>query len=134
MGEIEEVKDGRTVRESSPVSHPSDLSPQPTVAVEEKETFVQRVLKPGSVWQIIIAALLAIAIGLIVTTQVDEVPEAAIALTAIFGTLWLRALRAVGTSVIPCLYNSKLTVSAPNDRHCDDYGDSTPSQHDSRRW
>lgn len=47
--------------------------------------------------QIIIAALLAIIIGLAVTTQVDEVPDAAVAILAIPGNLWLRALRAVGT-------------------------------------
>jgi hypothetical protein len=68
------------------------------VAQPEKKTFWQRVKEPGSVWQIIIAALLAIAIGLIVTTQVESVPPAAIAITAIPGTLWLRALRAVGMS------------------------------------
>ncbi|KAH7377723.1 excitatory amino acid transporter 1 [Pyrenochaeta sp. MPI-SDFR-AT-0127] len=105
MGEPEEVKDGRTIRESSPVSQPSDLSPEPTVAVVDKETFIQRVLKPGSVWQIIFAALLAIAIGLIVTTQVEEVPEPAIALTAIFGNLWLRALRAV---VLPMIVTAMI--------------------------
>jgi hypothetical protein len=64
--------------------------------VREKKTFWQRVKEPGSVWQIIFAALLAIAIGLIVTTQVETVHPAAIAITAIPGTLWLRALRAVG--------------------------------------
>ena len=45
---------------------------------------------------IIAAALLAIAIGLIVTTQVSDIPDAAVALLAIPGQLWLRALRAVG--------------------------------------
>ena len=55
-------------------------------------------MTPGSVWQIIIAALLAIAIGLAVTTTVDEVPAAAITILAIPGNLWLRALRAVGVS------------------------------------
>jgi hypothetical protein len=38
----------------------------------------------------------AIAIGLIVTTQVSDIPDAAVALLAIPGQLWLRALRAVG--------------------------------------
>lgn len=68
-----------------------------TVAQEEKKTFWQRVKEPGSVWQIIFAALLAIALGLIVTTQVEEIHPAAIAIVAIPGVLWLRALRAVGT-------------------------------------
>lgn len=70
--------------------------PQPTVAVEEKKTFVQRVMTPGSVWQIIFAAILAIAIGLAVTFTVDEVPEAAIAILGIPGNLWLRGLKAAG--------------------------------------
>ncbi|KAF1835609.1 Sodium:dicarboxylate symporter [Decorospora gaudefroyi] len=106
MGEIEEVKHGEAVRTASGNSSPSeDIMPQPTVAVEEKKTFIQKVLTPGSVWQIIIAALLAIAIGLAVTTTVDEVPEAAIVLLAIPGNLWLRALRAV---VLPMIVTAMI--------------------------
>jgi hypothetical protein len=98
MGEIEEVKDGRVVRETSSTSSPSDLSPQPTIeeGEAEKKTLWQKFMTPGSVLQIIAAALLAIAIGLIVTTQVDDIPDAAVAILAIPGQLWLRALRAVG--------------------------------------
>jgi hypothetical protein len=98
MGEIEEVKDGRVVRETSSTSSPSDLSPQPTIeeGETEKKTLWQKFMTPGSVLQIIAAALLAIAIGLIVTTQVDDIPDAAVAILAIPGQLWLRALRAVG--------------------------------------
>jgi hypothetical protein len=98
MGEIEEVKDGRVVRETSSTSSPSDISPQTTIDEGEaqKKTLWQKFKTPGSVLQIIAAALLAIAIGLIVTTQVDSVPDAAVALLAIPGQLWLRALRAVG--------------------------------------
>jgi hypothetical protein len=51
---------------------------------------------PGSAMQIIVAALLAIAIGLAVSTTVDDIPEAAPVILAIPGTLWLRALRATG--------------------------------------
>lgn len=99
MGEIEEVKHGRIVRETSSTDSPSKLSPQPTYSEEipeVKKTFWQKFKTPGSVLQIIAAALIAIAIGLIVTTQVEEVPDAAVALLAIPGQLWLRALRAVG--------------------------------------
>ena len=97
MGEVEGMKHGEAVRTSSPNSSPSeDIMPRPTVAEEEKKTFVQRVMTPGSVWQIIIAAVLAIAIGMIVTTQVDDIPDAAVSLTGILGQLWLRALKAVG--------------------------------------
>jgi hypothetical protein len=107
MGEIEEVREVRRSRDDSTDSTDSTDSPStgttniPSgpgmhVAQPEKKTFWQRVKEPGSVWQIIFAALLAIAIGLIVTTQVETVHPAAIAITAIPGTLWLRALRAVG--------------------------------------
>jgi hypothetical protein len=104
MGEIEEIREDRRARNgstNSPSSEPSRTVnehglPEATFAQPEKETFWQRVKKPGSVWQIIFAALLAIAIGLIVTTQVETVHPAAIALIAIPGVLWLRALRAVG--------------------------------------
>ena len=64
--------------------------------MDEKKSVWKKIKEPGSVWQIIFAALLAIAIGLAVTTTVDEVPDAAITILAIPGNLWLRALRAVG--------------------------------------
>jgi hypothetical protein len=100
MGEIEEVRETRRSSTSSPGSDPSKTPAGPGMTVaeqyDEKKTFWQRVKEPGSVWQIIFAALAAIAIGMIVTTQVETVPPAAIALVAIPGTLWLRALRAVG--------------------------------------
>ncbi|KAJ8116371.1 hypothetical protein OPT61_g2179 [Boeremia exigua] len=104
MGEIEEVKDGRVVRESSP----SDSSPQPTYAEEmpePKKNLWQKFKTPGSVLQIIAAALLAIAIGLIVTTQVSVIPDAAVKLLAIPGQLWLRALRAV---VLPMIVTAMI--------------------------
>jgi hypothetical protein len=95
-----EEKPAQNVRERSPHSDPETLSPHTTVESVEntsfKRTWWQRVKEPGSVWQIIIAALLAIAIGLAVSTTVDEVPDAAIAIIGIPGTLWLRALQAVG--------------------------------------
>jgi hypothetical protein len=104
MGEMDQIdpvkvdpKHEEAVRTTSGNSSPSeDIMPSPTVAVEEKKTFIQKVMTPGSVWQIIIAALLAIAIGLAVTTSVDEIPDAAVVLLSIPGNLWLRALRAVG--------------------------------------
>lgn len=57
-------------------------------------------LTPGSATQIVSAALVAIAIGLIVTTQVDDIPVAAIEIISIPGDLWLRALQAVGKLTI----------------------------------
>ncbi|KAL8383194.1 hypothetical protein RB595_006788 [Gaeumannomyces hyphopodioides] len=50
---------------------------------------------PGSAIQIIVAAALAITIGMVVTTQVETVPKAVVDLVMIPGDLWLRALRAV---------------------------------------
>ncbi|EOA83308.1 uncharacterized protein SETTUDRAFT_119998 [Exserohilum turcica Et28A] len=105
MGEVE-AKTGEVERTASGNSSPSDnVMSSPAVAVEEKKTFWQRVKTPGSVWQIIFAALLAIAIGLAVTTTVDEVPEAAIAILGIPGNLWLRALRAV---VLPMIVTAMI--------------------------
>jgi hypothetical protein len=60
-----------------------------------KKTFWQKQREPGRPLPIIAAALLAIAIGLAVSTQ-TEVPDAAVEITGIIGNLWLRALRATG--------------------------------------
>lgn len=54
------------------------------------------IVTPGSPAQIVLAALVAIGIGMGVNVAVDTVPEAAVALLAIPGQLWLRALSAVG--------------------------------------
>ncbi|KAJ8518929.1 hypothetical protein ONZ45_g4060 [Pleurotus djamor] len=70
----------------------SSYSDTPAVA---KKPWWHSVKEPGSATQIVIAAVLAIAIGMAVTTTVDKVPEAATVLLAIPGRLWLRALRAV---------------------------------------
>lgn len=50
----------------------------------------------GSTFQIIVAAILGIAIGVAVSTAVDEVPEAVITILEIPGELWLRGLKASG--------------------------------------
>ncbi|EUC36404.1 hypothetical protein COCCADRAFT_34247 [Bipolaris zeicola 26-R-13] len=105
MGELESKTD-EMERAASSNSSPSDNTmPTTVVAVEEKKTFWQRVKTPGSVWQIIFAAILAIAIGIAVTTTVEEVPEAAIVLLAVPGNLWLRALRAV---VLPMIVTAMI--------------------------
>lgn len=96
MGELDSKTDEMERAASSNSSPSNNTMPTAAVAVEEKKTFWQRAKTPGSVWQIILAAILAIVIGLAVTTTVDEVPEAAIVLLAVPGNLWLRALRAVG--------------------------------------
>lgn len=51
---------------------------------------------PGSAVQIITAAVIAIAIGIAVSTTVTDIPEAVPVILEIPGNLWLRALRATG--------------------------------------
>ena len=78
---------------------PSD---QPGTVVDDhgpqrgKRPWWHGIKEPGHALQIVVAALLAIGIGMAVTNTVDDVPEAASAIIAIPGTLWLRSLRAVG--------------------------------------
>lgn len=94
----------------------------PVVSQDEgdqpKETFPQRIWRvtktPGSAIQIVIAAALAIAIGMAVTTTVDDIPEAAGVLVGIPGTLWLRALKAVG--MCPCCRNEGFPLLVPRAR------------------
>lgn len=52
--------------------------------------------EPGSAIQIVLAAIVAIAIGMAVNATVDTVPASALAILGIPGRLWLRALTAVG--------------------------------------
>jgi hypothetical protein len=51
---------------------------------------------PGSALQIVVAAVIALTIGMAVNVTVDEVPNAAIVILGIPGRLWLRSLTAVG--------------------------------------
>lgn len=51
---------------------------------------------PGSALQIIVAAVIAIAIGMAVNATVDDIPNAALVILGIPGRLWLRSLTAVG--------------------------------------
>jgi hypothetical protein len=63
-----------------------------------KKPWWNSILVPGSATQIVIAAALAIAIGLAVSSTVEKIPAAATTLVGIPGRLWLRALRATGRS------------------------------------
>ena len=56
----------------------------------------------GSATQIVIAAALAIVVGMAVTTTVDDIPKEASTILAIPGRLWLRALKAVVLPLIVC--------------------------------
>lgn len=71
------------------------------VEVEEpRKPWWHPVMQPGSAAQIFIAAAIAIGIGIGVSTAVDDIPDAAPAILAIPGNLWLRSLRAVGEFVL----------------------------------
>ena len=87
---IQPVKSG----ESQDDANPDDV----------KKSWKQRLwdtLKtPGSALQIVLAAIAAVAIGMAVTATVDDIPEAAPAILEIPGSLWLRALRATGETLI----------------------------------
>lgn len=67
----------------------------------EKKPWWNTFLVPGSAAQIVSAAALAIALGMIITTQVDNIPQSAVVLVGIPGVLWLRALKAVGMFFCP---------------------------------
>ncbi|KAF7541529.1 hypothetical protein G7Z17_g11952 [Cylindrodendrum hubeiense] len=79
-----------------------DVNVVPTEEHEIKKPWWHSIKEPGSALQIILAALVAIGIGLAVSTQVDEVPEAARVILSIPGDLWLRALKAVVLPLIVC--------------------------------
>ncbi|KAJ4263846.1 hypothetical protein NW762_005880 [Fusarium torreyae] len=109
-----EVKD---MPEAHPVQVPTNSSNDiPRDHVEEevvKKPWWYSIKEPGSALQIICAALLAIAIGVVVATQVDSVPDTAIVIIGIPGNMWLRALKAVDSAadksqVLPLIVCSML--------------------------
>ena len=115
----------------------STSQPDTAVDVQPKKPWWNSVRVAGSATQIVIAAALAIAIGLAVSTTVDEVPKAAITLVAIPGNLWLRSLKAVGMWLYLALARTVSVdreYSSPAvDCHSHDPGRSAPSGH-VRRW
>lgn len=95
--EIETGETRETWRTDS--SRSVDVQDIPGTAVAEpKKSWWHPIKEPGSAAQIVISALVAIAIGLAVTSTVDSVPEACTEILGIPGTTWLRALRATGES------------------------------------
>lgn len=95
---------GNQTTNTTPLSREGSNEPSTTVedAPPVKRNWYQQMWDsfktPGSALQIISAALLAIAIGLAVSTTVDDIPEAVPVILEIPGNLWLRALRATGKS------------------------------------
>jgi len=92
-----DVKGGNTTQLSREGSNePSSTGEAPLVKRNWYQQLWDSLKTPGSAMQIITAALLAIAIGLAVSTTVDNIPEAVPVILEIPGSLWLRALRATG--------------------------------------
>ncbi|PKS12277.1 hypothetical protein jhhlp_001577 [Lomentospora prolificans] len=100
----------------TPTSDEAGISPVSSEEVGDihtdnlaKEPFHKRLLRhvmtPGHAIQIVIAAALAIAIGMAVVSTVDEIPDAAPILVGIPGTLWLRALKAI---VLPLIVTAMI--------------------------
>ena len=93
---------GEDVRRSSTTMSPQQTATPPPAAEEAKKPWWNSVRVAGSATQIVIAAVLAIAIGMAVTSTVENIPKAATTIVAIPGRLWLRALRAVVLPLIVC--------------------------------
>ncbi|KAM7189657.1 Sodium:dicarboxylate symporter [Rhypophila sp. PSN 637] len=98
--ESKTLSDGE-IRQQASLSSQQEQQP-----VQEKKSIgrmlIDNVKEPGSALQIVIAAALAIAIGLIVTSTTDSIPPAVAPLIGIPGTLWLRSLKAVVLPLIIC--------------------------------
>lgn len=90
---------GENVRRTSTTMSPDQHA---TTEQETKKPWWNSVRVAGSATQIVIAAALAIAIGMAVTTTVDDIPKEASTILAIPGRLWLRALKAVVLPLIVC--------------------------------
>jgi len=83
----------------------STSSPQEGTGTEAKKPWWNSVRVAGSATQIVIAAALAIVIGVAVSYSVENIPSAASILVGIPGRLWLRALRAV---VLPLIITAMI--------------------------
>ncbi|KAL4760948.1 dicarboxylate/amino acid:cation symporter [Aspergillus foveolatus] len=70
-----------------------------------KKPWWYSIREPGSALQIVSAAAVAIAVGLAVSSTVDDIPYAAPTIIEIPGALWLRALRA---AVLPMIVTSMI--------------------------
>jgi len=106
----------KNVAESTAPASPSRTSEEERPKRPWHQSFYTMLKQPGSALQIVLAALLAIAIGLAVTATVDDIPEAAPIILEIPGTLWLRALRAtvlplIITAIILAVQNLKAMAS-----------------------
>ncbi|KAL2208157.1 Sodium:dicarboxylate symporter family protein [Sarocladium strictum] len=85
---------------SSSTQEPAPMYPEEEM-VREKKPWWNGFFVMGHVYQIIVAALLAIALGLGISAAVD-VPESARTIIGIPGMLWLRCLQAIVIPLIVC--------------------------------
>ncbi|EGP91174.1 unnamed protein product [Zymoseptoria tritici ST99CH_1A5] len=106
------IENGHSVSSQSP---PPGTRTGPETE-KPKLNFGQKCLRelktPGSAIQIILAAILGIAIGIAVSSTTTDIPEAAPTILEIPGMLWLRALRAtvlplIVTAIILAVQNLK---------------------------
>lgn len=102
-----EVVDDKKIHHRSSFTPPQEQPPPldlTTSAEGEniKKPWYKRWMEPGHVSQIIVAAVIALAIGLGVSAGIgsDNIPEAAIVILEIPGRLWLRALQAAGKGAL----------------------------------
>jgi hypothetical protein len=104
------MADTRAYEKSAEIEENPTRDPSPVVANTQandpegvKQPIGKRLLRtlktPGSALQIVLAAIIALAIGLAVSATVTDIPEAAPAILEIPGSLWLRALRATGEDI-----------------------------------
>lgn len=96
-------KDRSETLEAQPTntsSEPSERETSDKVKRPWHKKLYTEILTPGSALQIVLAAAVAIGIGMAVTTTVDDIPEAVPIILEIPGMLWLRALRATGMAII----------------------------------
>lgn len=97
-----EAETGET-RETWRTDSSQSVDVQDVPAVGPKKAWWHPIKEPGSAVQIVIAAVVAIGIGLAITSTVDDIPTACPEILEIPGTTWLRALRA---TVLPLIITS----------------------------
>lgn len=83
-------------------------SPRRQSVEERKKPWYYAFAVWGSAPQIILAALLALAIGLPLSMKVDDIPKEVPVYLNIPGDLWLRSLKAIGKSLPIFIFNSSV--------------------------
>ncbi|KAK1961983.1 Sodium:dicarboxylate symporter family protein [Colletotrichum sublineola] len=95
----------KAVQENSSMEQVQQPSVTSGESIHEKKPWWHPVIEPGSAVQIIIAAAIAVAIGLGVKSVHPNIPDAASTILIIPGNLWLRSLKAV---VLPLIVTAMI--------------------------